>query len=249
MAQPRAAMLVIGDEILSGRTRDANAHYLAGEMTRLGIRLAEIRVVPDEAPVIVAAVQALSGAVDYLFTSGGIGPTHDDITADCVAEAMGASIDIRADARAILEAYYPPGDLNEARLRMARIPEGAGLIENPISAAPGFVLGNVHVMAGVPSIFREMLASVAPRLVGGPPVVSHSFRVMIPEGELAAPLGAVAAAHPEVAIGCYPFNRNGIGATVILRSADRVMLGAAAESCRAMITGLARGREIEETAP
>jgi len=138
MSQPTAAMLVIGDEILSGRTRDANAHLLAQKMTGIGIRLVEIRVVPDVRETIVAAVRELSARVTYLFTSGGIGPTHDDITADAVAEAFGAAIGVRDDARAILESYYKPGELNEARLRMARIPEGADLIENSVSKAPGF---------------------------------------------------------------------------------------------------------------
>jgi molybdenum cofactor synthesis domain-containing protein len=141
--QPTAAMLAIGDELLSGRTRDANAHHLAGVMTAIGIRLAEIRVVPDDAEVIAAAVNEMRRRVDYLFTSGGIGPTHDDITADCVAAAFGVDIDVRADARAILEAYYEATgrQINEARLRMARIPDGAELIDNPLSHAPGFILG------------------------------------------------------------------------------------------------------------
>lgn len=245
--QPTAAMLVVGDEILSGRTRDANAHHLAGVLTGLGIRLTEIRVVPDERARIVAAVRELSAAVDDLFTSGGIGPTHDDITADCVAEAMGASIDVRADARAILEAYYSDGDLNEARLRMARIPEGARLIENPLSQAPGFTLGNVHVMAGVPAIFQVMLEGLVPRLRRGAPLLSHAFRVALPEGELAAPLRALAAAHPEVSIGCYPFFRGGLGATLILRSTEVGPLAAAADGLRAMLRGMTE--DIQETPP
>ncbi|MEO0958017.1 MAG: competence/damage-inducible protein A, partial [Pseudomonadota bacterium] len=158
-AGPTAGMLVIGDEILSGRTQDANAHHLARRMSALGIPLREIRVVPDEHDLIVGAVKALRGCVSYVFTSGGIGPTHDDITADAVAAAFGADIDVREDARALLAAYYAERgiELNAARLRMARIPEGARLIDNPVSVAPGFILGNVHVMAGVPSVFRAML--------------------------------------------------------------------------------------------
>ena len=156
MANPTAAMLVIGDEILSGRTRDANMHYLAGELTKHGIDLKEVRVVSDDAPAIVAAVKALSAAVTHVFTSGGIGPTHDDITADCIAEAFGVPIDVREDARALLAEHYANTgrELNAARLRMARIPDGATLIDNPVSIAPGFLLGNVHVMAGVPSVFQ-----------------------------------------------------------------------------------------------
>ena len=164
MSNPTAAMLVIGDEILSGRTRDSNMHYLAGELTRIGIRLAEVRVVADEHAAIVAAVNALRAAYDNVFTSGGIGPTHDDITADAIAAAFGAPITHRADAMALLGAHYERQGLpfHEARQRMARIPDGAVLIENPISTAPGFTLGNVHVMAGVPSIFQAMVASVGP---------------------------------------------------------------------------------------
>jgi len=247
MTQPTAAMLVIGDEILSGRTRDANAHHLAGVLTELGIRLAEIRVVPDERSRIVEALRALSATHDMVFTSGGIGPTHDDITADCVAHAMGAPIGVRDDARAILEAYYGAGGLNEARLRMARIPEGATLIENPLSQAPGFSLGNVHVMAGVPAIFEVMLAGLRPKLKGGAPVLSHAFRVAVPEGDLAAPLGRLAEAHPGLSIGCYPFFRGGLGATVILRSADPEALAAGAEAARATLGALTA--EIEETPP
>jgi len=246
-AHPTAAMLVIGDEILSGRTRDANAHHLAGVLTEIGIRLIEIRVVPDDRARIVDAVRALSAEVDTLFTSGGIGPTHDDITADCVAEAMGASIDVRADARAILEAYYGRDEINAARLRMARIPAGAQLIENPLSQAPGFILGNVHVMAGVPAIFEVMLESLRPRLKGGPPVQAHAFRCAVPEGDLAGPLRMLADAHPEIAIGCYPFYRGGLGATVILRSANPGALAAAADAARAVLSGITE--DIAETPP
>ena len=249
MNQPTAAMLVIGDEILSGRTRDANAHLLAGVMTAMGIRLDEIRVVPDDPDVIVAAVNALRARVDYLFTSGGIGPTHDDITADCIASAFGVNIDIRADALAILEAYYGATgrEINESRLRMARIPDGAALIDNPLSHAPGFILGNVHVMAGVPAIFAVMLEGLRPLLKGGAPVLSHSFRVEAPEGDLAGPLRTLAEAHEGVSMGSYPFYRGGLGATLVLRSADRAALGQAAEALRAVLAGM--GVKVEETLP
>ncbi|MDZ4135154.1 MAG: competence/damage-inducible protein A, partial [Paracoccaceae bacterium] len=164
MSNPTAAMLVIGDEILSGRTRDSNMHFLAGELTRHGIALAEARMVPDEHATIVAAVQALRSGSDQVFTSGGIGPTHDDITADAIAAAFGVAITIRADAHALLDAHYKRANVpfNDARQRMARIPDGATLIDNPVSIAPGFTLGNVHVMAGVPTIFQAMVASVLP---------------------------------------------------------------------------------------
>lgn len=247
MAQPTAAMLVIGDEILSGRTKDANAGHLADVMTEIGIALREIRVVPDEPDAIIAAAREMSGRVDYLFTSGGIGPTHDDITADCIAKAMGAGIDIRDDARAILEAYYGPGELNEARLRMARIPDGADLIDNPLSQAPGFILGNIHVMAGVPAIFRVMLEGLRPRLKGGDAMLSHAFRVGIPEGELAQLLGEVDRAHEGVSIGCYPFYRGGMGATLILRSTDGAALAVAADDLRERLRPF--GVEVSETPP
>lgn len=220
MPNPSAAMLVIGDEILSGRTRDTNTHFLAGELTKQGIDLKEVRVVSDEAPVIVAAVQALSTLYDHVFTSGGIGPTHDDITADCIAQAFEAHIDVRDDARAILAAHYANSgqELNAARLRMARIPDGAALIDNPVSSAPGFTLGNVHVMAGVPTVFQAMVASVLPGLTGGAPLLSQSLRVMRGEGDIAAFLSDLAARHSDLSIGCYPFQHNGAyGANVVIR--------------------------------
>ncbi|WP_284263123.1 competence/damage-inducible protein A [Roseicyclus amphidinii] len=237
MTSPTAAMLVIGDEILSGRTRDSNMHFLARALTDHGIRLTEARVVADEHDRIKQAVQALSAAYDHVFTSGGIGPTHDDITADAVADAMGASIDIRDDARAILQAHYDRQgqELNAARLRMARIPEGASLIDNPISAAPGFTIGNVHVMAGVPTIFEAMVASVLPTLTGGAPMLSQSLRVVRGEGDIAEALGQLAAAHPEVSIGSYPFHRDGVhGSNIVVRSQD----GAAVDAVMSDLTRL-----------
>lgn len=236
MPIPTAAMLVIGDEILSGRTRDANMHYLAGELTKHGITLAEARVVPDDHAAIVGAVQALSAGHGTLFTSGGIGPTHDDITAEAVADAFGVPIGVRDDARAILQAHYDRQGqvLNEARLRMARVPDGATLIENPISAAPGFSLHNVHVMAGVPVIFQAMVASVLPTLTGGAPLLSQSLRIPRGEGDIAGTLGELADAHPQVSIGSYPFHQDGVyGANIVVRSTE----GAAID---AVITALAR---------
>lgn len=223
MTNPTAAMLVIGDEILSGRTRDSNMHYLAQELTRMGITLREARVVADVHDEIVSAVRALSPAHTHVFTSGGIGPTHDDITADAVAAAMGATIGHRADAMALLQAHYDRAGLpfNEARQRMARIPEGAVLIDNPVSTAPGFTLGNVHVMAGVPNIFQAMVASVLPKLTGGPPLLSQSLRVNRGEGEIAGPFGALAAEYPDLSMGSYPFIQNGAhGANLVIRGTD-----------------------------
>jgi molybdenum cofactor synthesis domain-containing protein len=230
MINPTAAMLVIGDEILSGRTRDSNMHYLAGELTRIGISLREVRVVADAHAEIVSAVRALSGRYDHLFTSGGIGPTHDDITADAVAEAMGAAIGHRADAMALLGAHYDRVGLpfNEARQRMARIPQGAGLIDNPVSTAPGFSIGNVHVMAGVPNIFQAMVASVLPKLTGGPPLLSQSLRVDRGEGEIAGHFGALAAEFPDLSMGSYPFIQNGAhGTNLVIRGTDPVRVAAA----------------------
>jgi molybdenum cofactor synthesis domain-containing protein len=227
MTNPTAAMLVIGDEILSGRTRDSNMYFLAGELTRIGITLREVRVVADVHSDIVDAVRALSPRHTQVFTSGGIGPTHDDITADAVAEAMGAKISHRADAMALLQAHYDRAGLpfNEARQRMARIPEGAALIDNPVSTAPGFTLGNVHVMAGVPKIFEAMVASVLPTLTGGPPLLSQTLRVDRGEGEIAADFGSLAAEFPELSMGSYPFIQNGAhGTNLVIRGTDAVQL-------------------------
>ena len=230
MTNPTAAMLVICDEILSGRTRDANMHHLAGQLTEAGIDLTEVRIVSDDAPAIIAAVQALSASYSHVFTSGGIGPTHDDITADCIAAAFDTPIDIRDDARALLQAHYDRSgqELNTARLRMARIPDGATLIDNPVSTAPGFTLGNVHVMAGVPSVFQAMIASVLPTLSGGAPLLSRSLRVVRGEGDIAGPLGEFAARHPDLSVGSYPFQKDGIyGANLVVRGQDAAALDAA----------------------
>ncbi|SFP33470.1 competence/damage-inducible protein A [Tranquillimonas alkanivorans] len=230
MPNPTAAMLVIGDEILSGRTRDANMHFLAGELTKHGVDLREVRVVSDDADAIVEAVDTLRGRFDHVFTSGGIGPTHDDITADCIARAFDAPIDVRDDAREILQAHYDRQgtQINEARLRMARIPEGATLIDNPVSAAPGFTLGNVHVMAGVPQVFQAMVASVLPTITGGDPVLSQTLRIERGEGDIAAPLRELAEAHPDLSFGSYPYIRDGVfGVNVVIRGTDGAALDAA----------------------
>ena len=230
MPNPTAAMLVIGDEILSGRTRDANMYHLATQLTDQGIDLKEVRMVSDDPEAIVSATRALSAAYTHVFTSGGIGPTHDDITADCIAAVFGVSIGVRADARAILKAHYDINgqELNEARLRMARIPDGAHLIDNPVSKAPGFTLLNVHVMAGVPSIFQAMLASILPSLTGGKPLLSVTYRVDRGEGDIATPLGVLANAFPELSIGCYPFQKDGLfGANIVMRGTDESQLQSA----------------------
>lgn len=230
MPNPTAAMLVIGDEILSGRTRDANMHYLAGQLTERGIDLKEVRVVSDDRDAIIDATKALSSAYDQVFTSGGIGPTHDDITADCIAAAFDAHIDVRDDARALLQAHYDRSgqELNAARLRMARIPDGADLIDNPVSTAPGFSMGNVHVMAGVPSVFKAMVASVLPKLTGGAPLLSRTLRLFKGEGDIASPLGQFADAFPNLSVGSYPFQKDGVyGSNIVVRGSDPALLDAA----------------------
>ena len=233
-------MLVIVDEILSGRTRDANMHHLAGRLTESGIDLREVRIVSDVHSDIAVAVTALSEKYDHVFTSGGIGPTHDDITADAVADALDAHIDVRDDARAILQAYYDRQglELNEARLRMARIPDGAHLIDNPISAAPGFTLGNVHVMAGVPKIFQVMVQSLLPGITGGAPLQSLTVRVERGEGDVAGALGKMADENPDLSFGSYPFIQNGLyGTNLVIRGTDVAALESAAKTLRDLFEG------------
>jgi molybdenum cofactor synthesis domain-containing protein len=228
-------MLVIGDEILSGRTQDANMYHLAERLTEMGIDLKEVRVVADEPRDIVDAVNGLRGRFDHVFTSGGIGPTHDDITADNIAAAFGVPIGPRQDAIDILATNYENGhaELNESRMRMTRIPEGATLIDNPMSKAPGFTIENVHVMAGVPRIFKVMLDGLLPKLSGGAPLISESVRVNIPEGDVAGPLGEIAEAFPGLSIGSYPFaNSKGYGTNVVMRGKDETEVTAAAVQVR-----------------
>ncbi|MEM0976216.1 MAG: molybdopterin-binding protein [Pseudomonadota bacterium] len=230
MTNPTAAMLVIGDEILSGRTRDANMHHLAKELTLVGIDLKEARMVADEPDQIVEAVNQLRAKHTHVFTSGGIGPTHDDITADCIATAFSVAINVRDDAKAVLSTHYPNGeaDLTEARLRMARIPEGADLIDNPVSKAPGFTVENVHVMAGIPSVFNAMLEGLLPKLRGGCPVQSETLRVEKPESVISKPLGQIAKAFPRLSIGSYPFYEGqSYGTHVVVRGIDMAEISAA----------------------
>ena len=230
MSNPTAAMLVIGDEILSGRTRDSNMHYLAGELTKIGIDLKEARFIADDHMTIINSVKSLSQTFDQVFTSGGIGPTHDDITAEAIAAAFDTPIYIRADARTILQAHYDLQglELNQARLRMARIPLGAKLIDNPISSAPGFSLGNVHVMAGVPAICQAMIASVLPSLTGGAPLLSQTLKLERGEGDIAEPLGKVADIFTDLSMGSYPFQKNGMyGTNIVLRGTDETRISEA----------------------
>lgn len=214
-----AAVLVIGDEILSGRTQDTNLNYIAKFLGSLGIDLCEARVVPDIEDEIVSALNALRNRYEYVFTTGGIGPTHDDITADAVAKAFGVRIDYNEEALALLGARYRPGEFNDMRKRMARVPDGATLIKNSVSTAPGFQIGNVFVMAGVPMIMRAMLEeSVAPRLRRGVPVISAIVSARIAEGRIAAALANIQHRHKNTAIGSYPFYRDdGFGVQLVVR--------------------------------
>lgn len=234
---PTAAVLVIGNEILSGRTRDSNLHYLGGQLEALGIRLAEARVVPDEQPAIVEALNALRERWDYVFTTGGIGPTHDDITTDAVAHAFGVEVERNAEAVARLARHYAsPAELTEARLRMARIPVGAQLLDNPLSGAPGFRLGNVHVLPGVPSIMQAMFEAMRHRLAGGPPILSLAVSAELGESRIAAGLEAVQGRYPELAIGSYPFARGDrFGVQVVVRGLDAGRLAAAREEVAAVM--------------
>jgi molybdenum cofactor synthesis domain-containing protein len=232
-----AAILVIGDEILSGRTKDKNIGYIAEYMTGLGVDVREVRVVPDVEAEIVAALNALRARYSHVFTTGGIGPTHDDITADAVAKAFGVSIDVDPRAVEMLLERIPRADLNEARLRMARIPAGATLIENSVSKAPGFTIGNVHVMAGVPNIMQAMLDALAPRLRTGKAILSRSIPAGLKEGDIAAPYGAVQSQFPDVSMGSYPGFQDGIGytTTLVLRARDEARLDAAEAAVNAML--------------
>ncbi|MFY8114711.1 MAG: competence/damage-inducible protein A [Rhabdaerophilum sp.] len=235
-----AALLVIGDEILSGRTKDKNIGYIAEYLTAIGIDLREVRVVPDIEAEIVTAIRVLKDRYSYLFTTGGIGPTHDDITADCVARACGVPIDHDPRAVAMLRERYVEGDLNEARLRMARIPAGAELIENPISKAPGFQIGNVIVMAGVPSIMQAMLDNVAPRLRTGVRMQVVTLDAGgLPEGIYGTALGEIARLHPGVSIGSYPsFTQGSFRNQIVLRAREAGLLALAEQDVMALLARL-----------
>ena len=243
-ASVTAALLVIGDEILSGRTKDKNIGYIAEYLTNIGIELREVRVVPDVEEEIVAAVNALRTRYTYLFTTGGIGPTHDDITADCVAKAVGVPIGVDERAVDLLLTRMKREDLNEMRLRMCRIPQGADLILNPISAAPGFRIGNVMVMAGVPRIMQAMLDNVAPTLQTGVKIQSVSLDAPLPEGVYAAGLKAIAEQYADVSIGSYPSfgTAGGRSNQIVLRAKDEALLAKASDDVRALVARLVAER-------
>jgi molybdenum cofactor synthesis domain-containing protein len=225
-----AALLVIGDEILSGRTKDKNIGHIADHLTAIGIQMKEVRVVPDEEPEIVDALNALRSRYDYVFTTGGIGPTHDDITADAIAKAFGVGIDVDERALAPMRAYFERRgvELTAARMRMARIPFGAELVENSVSIAPGFMLGNVIVMAGVPNIMHVMLEAATRFLKTGKKMLSTALDLHRPEGEIAEMFAALQKRYPDVPMGSYPFQRDGKpGTQLVLRSTEAARLAEA----------------------
>ena len=235
-----AAVLVIGDEILSGRTKDRNVGYIAEYLFRAGVDLREARVVPDDEAEIVAALNALRARYDYVFTTGGIGPTHDDITADCVAKAFGVGIGEDPRALAIMGERYKPDEFTPARRRMARIPEGASLIDNPVSKAPGFRIGNVIVMAGVPSVMQAMLDDAIKGVRTGTPMLSVTVEAgSLPEGLYGDALGAIAAARPAVSIGSYPSFKDGkFHNQIVVRSKDEAAMAEARAAVQAMVDAM-----------
>lgn len=240
MSEPiTACILIIGNEILSGRTKDVNLGYLSEELTKLGITVREARVIPDIAKTIVETVKYASGTFDYVFTTGGIGPTHDDITSECVARALGRDLIQNPEAVAILEDHYEEGQLNAARLRMANTPKGAILIENPISKAPGYQIDNVFIMAGVPRIAKAMFENLKDRLEGGEPVQSLTISTNLGEGIVAAKLGKIQQDHSDLEIGSYPYFRNGkAGVSLVIRGTNQRRIDACSVNIKEMIASL-----------
>jgi molybdenum cofactor synthesis domain-containing protein len=238
MANPTTCLLVIGNEVLSGRTQDANIKFIATRLGEIGMPLREVRVIPDVAETIIRTVNEVRAAFDHVFTTGGIGPTHDDITSECVAEAFGVPWEKHPEAWARLEKHYKPGEFNAARQRMATMPRGATLIDNPISIAPGFTMGNVHVMAGVPRIMQAMFEALVPTMPGGTPVGARAVHTQgVPEGAIAEGLAAIQARYPALDIGSYPYYRaQGNGVAIVAKGTDL----AAAETAIAEVTALMR---------
>ena len=240
MTNPTACLIVIGNEVLSGRTQDANIKFLATGLGGIGIPLREVRVIPDVAQTIVTTVNEVRARFDHVFTTGGIGPTHDDITSECVAAAFGVPWEPHPEAMARMERHYKPGEFNAARQRMATMPRGAELIDNAVSIAPGFTIGNVHVMAGVPRIMQAMFTWLAPHLAGGPPIVSRAvYAIGLLEGSVAAALEAVQNRHPGLDLGSYPFYRaTGNGVALVAKGPDPADAEAAIAEVTALITGM-----------
>jgi len=234
-----ACVLIIGNEILSGRVQDENVAFLAKGLNDVGIRLKEVRVIPDDSGTIVGTVNEVRRAFDYVFTTGGIGPTHDDITAQCIADAFSVKLILHPEAKRLLEGHYPAGAVNEARMRMAHVPDGAVLLPNPISRAPGFRIDNVYVMAGVPQIMQATFRELSHRLKGGAKVLSRSVSCSLGEGVLAKGLGQLQERHDDLEIGSYPyFRRADFGVTLVIRGTDRTRLLAATEELKALILAL-----------
>lgn len=231
-----AAIIIIGDEILSGRTTDSNTGWLAEKLNQHGIVLKEVRVIPDNKQKIIETVRTLKEEFDYIFTTGGIGPTHDDITAESMAEAFNVKLEQNPEARALLEAHYGADNLSDARARMALIPQGAGLIHNPVSAAPGFIMDNVYVMAGVPRIMQAMFTQLLDTLEGGAPLLSNTITCEMPESELADDMRALQDKFPDVLIGSYPhFQMGSFGLSVVLRCTEHEPLKKATEDLVTLI--------------
>ena len=242
MPNPTACIIVIGNEVLSGRTQDLNINFLAKGLGAIGMPLREVRIIPDVPETIIATVNECRGKFDHVFTTGGIGPTHDDITSECVSRAFGVPWEPQPEAWARMERHYKPGEFNAARQRMATMPRGAVLIDNPVSIAPGFTIGNVHVMAGVPRVMQAMWGTLAPTLAGGTPVQSRAVHSLgLAEGAIAEGLGAVQAAFPEVDLGSYPFYRaSGNGVALVAKGTDVAVLEEVVGRVTSLIIGLGK---------
>ncbi|HEX3351074.1 MAG TPA: molybdopterin-binding protein [Acetobacteraceae bacterium] len=241
-SNPTACLLVIGNEVLSGRTQDANIKFLASRLGEIGIPLREVRIIPDISETIIDTVNEVRARFDYVFTTGGIGPTHDDITSECIAAAFGVPWEPHPEAWARMAAQYQRngGEFNAARQRMATMPRGATLIDNPISVAPGFVIGNVYVMAGVPRVMQAMFETLAPTLAGGPPIVARAVHAQrVAEGTIAEGLAAIQARHPALDIGSYPYYRaSGSGVAIVAKGTDPADADAAIAEVTALMTTL-----------
>lgn len=235
-SNPTACLIIIGNEILSGRTIDKNLSMIALKLNEAGVQLREVRVIPDVESTIILTLNSCREQYDYVFTTGGIGPTHDDITAEAVAKAFGVALLLHPDAEQRLLAHYKPEDVNDARMKMAMIPEGAALIDNPISAAPGFVIGNVHVLAGVPSIAKAMMDFIVPSLKGGLPVLSRVLDIHCPEGQIASGVEEIQHRYPAIEIGIYPKVTDGmLRSTIVMRSTDAEHLALCTQAMSAFI--------------
>lgn len=234
-----ACLIIIGNEILSGRTQDKNLSWLSQRLNEVGVRMVHVRIIPDVEQIIVSTVNEVRAQYDYVFTTGGIGPTHDDITSECIAKAFGVGFGRNAEAERRLRDYYKPEDINEARLRMANIPEGAELIDNPVSTAPGFRLENVYVLAGVPRIMQAMVDGIVHTFKGGAPVMSETLSFWLPEGVIAEGVTAIQAQYPEVEIGSYPMIKDErLATSLVLRSDNTLKLAQAVAQTRSFIDSL-----------